>query len=62
MNGNIYNGEWVKDRKHGIGKYTYFSTDEVYEGEWKNGEKSGKGTAIYAYGISLSIKLNKIYI
>jgi hypothetical protein len=51
MNGNIYNGEWVKDRKHGIGKYTYFSTDEVYEGEWKNGEKSGKGTAIYAYGI-----------
>ena len=51
MNGNVYDGEWARDRKHGRGKYDYFSTDETYDGEWKEGEKNGKGKAIYAYGI-----------
>ena len=43
MNGNAYEGEWQRDRKHGHGKYTYFSTDEIYEGDWIDGEKHGKG-------------------
>jgi hypothetical protein len=53
MNGNVYEGEWDSDRKHGRGKYTYYSTGEIYEGEWIGGEKEGKGKAIYAYGKGL---------
>ncbi len=32
MNGNIYEGEWARDKKHGKGKYVYYSTDETYDG------------------------------
>ena len=51
MNGNVYEGEWARDRKHGMGKYTNYSTDEVYIGMWNEGQRHGKGKAIYAYGI-----------
>lgn len=32
MNANVYEGDWANDKKHGKGKYTYYSTEEVYEG------------------------------
>jgi len=61
MNGNVYDGEWARDRKHGKGKYVYFSTDETYEGDWREGEKHGRGRAVYAYGIN-PIQSNRGYI
>lgn len=50
MNGNTYIGDWMDDKRHGNGKYVYYSTDESYEGEWKEGMKHGRGIALYAYG------------
>ena len=41
MNGNVYEGDWIKDKKHGKGKYTFFNTGEYYEGYWEEGEKHG---------------------
>lgn len=41
-NGNIYEGEWVKDKKHGKGKYTFYNGD-IYIGEFKNDKIDGEG-------------------
>jgi hypothetical protein len=41
-NGELYEGDYVNDLKHGFGKYT-FSDGKIYEGEWKNGNWDGKG-------------------
>lgn len=50
MNGNVYDGEWKKDKKHGKGKYDYFLTGESYEGDWYMGEKRGEGEFTFSYG------------
>ena len=31
-NGNQYEGEWMKNKKHGMGIYFYAITNETYEG------------------------------
>lgn len=56
INGNVYNGEWLQDLKHGQGKLKIKSTGtdinnkkgEIYEGWWKNGEKHGCGEQLYS--------------
>ena len=48
-NGNVYEGEWRDDKRHGHGKCT-FSTGDVYEGEWKDGKKHGRGKYTYSTG------------
>ena len=50
LNGNTYEGDWQNDKKHGKGRYVYYSTDEYYDGDWREGERHGKGEAGYAYG------------
>jgi hypothetical protein len=38
-NGNKYEGQWMEDKKHGHGIYTYLLTGERYEGDWRDGLK-----------------------
>ncbi|ORC84508.1 putative phosphatidylinositol-4-phosphate 5-kinase-like protein, partial [Trypanosoma theileri] len=47
--GDIYEGEWESDMKHGKGTYTYASGDR-YEGEWYRGKKHNRGTYLFANG------------
>jgi hypothetical protein len=32
--GNIYEGTWLNDLKHGDGRYFDFATKEIYEGQF----------------------------
>lgn len=36
-NGDIYEGEWKRDKKEGKGEF-FDSNGNKYEGEWKNDE------------------------
>lgn len=49
---NMYEGNWVKGQRSGLGKMTYKptsadSTPDVYEGEWKADVRHGRGTMTY---------------
>ena len=48
-NGDLYEGEWKNNKKHGAGRYK-FSNGDVYEGEFKAGFKHGKGVYRYSNG------------
>lgn len=39
----MYNGNFVKDMKHGKGKIHFIIQDEEYEGEFYEGKLTGKG-------------------
>jgi hypothetical protein len=41
-NGDEYDGEWVKGKRHGRGVYTWANGDEYYGG-WAHGRFHGKG-------------------
>lgn len=41
-NGDIYEGEWSNDKRHGNGMLR-LANDNRYEGEWKNDMKNGHG-------------------
>ena len=38
-----YSGEWLNDRMHGSGKFTYAS-GTCYDGQWEHSEYQGTGT------------------
>ena len=42
-NGDVYDGNWLADKRSGIGTLMLFSGD-VYEGGWKLDKMSGEGT------------------
>lgn len=46
INGDVYEGEFIKDRKKGKGIFRYINGD-IYEGEYSNDKCKGKG--IYKY-------------
>ena len=48
-NGNVYDGQWLKDKKDGKGTMTYANGD-IYDGQWLNDKKEGKGTMTYIDG------------
>jgi len=59
-NGDKYDGEWEKGKKHGTGTYTY-SDEDYYEGEWVNDAAHGKGFSmidgvVYEGDFSLGLK------
>jgi hypothetical protein len=35
--GEVYEGEWVDDKKHGTGKETRANGTIYHDGEWENG-------------------------
>jgi hypothetical protein len=41
--GNVYEGEWRDDQRHGQGTMTWRSQGETYTGEWHNGVQHGVG-------------------
>ena len=47
--GNIYDGEWNDNSRHGQGKMTYPS-GEIYIGAWKDNKKNGNGKMTYSNG------------
>jgi hypothetical protein len=38
-NGDVYDGEWLNDLRHGYGKFISSSTSMRYEGYWSHGFK-----------------------
>ena len=48
-NGEVYEGEYKDDKKHGQGKRTW-ADGNVYEGEWKDHKKHGQGKYTWADG------------
>ncbi|CBZ29330.1 phosphatidylinositol-4-phosphate 5-kinase-like protein [Leishmania mexicana MHOM/GT/2001/U1103] len=47
--GDVYEGEWKADLKHGQGCYTFANGDK-YTGQWYMGKKQGKGQFVFANG------------
>ena len=48
--GDIYEGSWENDQRHGYGKFVSVASGAhvVYEGFWKDGVKHGKGKVTLA--------------
>lgn len=42
--GNIYDGFWTNDNRHGVGIMRWLTTNEAYHGDWENGVQHGRGT------------------
>lgn len=42
-NGDEYDGEFVRGKRHGFGVYVEFVTKNQYEGDWERDERHGKG-------------------
>ena len=53
-NGNVYDGEFKDDRRHGKGKLTWAAGTmhggDIYEGEYKEGLMNGKGKLTFTNG------------
>ena len=52
-NGDVYEGNWMEDKKHGQGK-TIFSDGAVYDGEWAADRFHGNGKYTWADGAHYS--------
>ena len=48
-NGDVYEGDYKKNERHGNGKYLYANGD-IYQGNWKDNRFSGRGKFINANG------------
>ena len=48
-NGNVYEGEFEKSQRHGIGTMRWASGN-AYVGKWVHGKKHGKGMYKYVSG------------
>lgn len=42
-NGNVYEGDWFRNKKQGVGKLTEARAKLVYNGQWYNDMRQGKG-------------------
>ena len=42
-NGDVYEGDMLAGKKHGLGMITYAESGNSYDGQWKNNLKHGKG-------------------
>ena len=62
----IYEGEYLKGKRNGIGKeYNKITGDLMYEGEFKDGKRNGKGKEYYNGKLKFEVeylngKINKI--
>ncbi|XP_029140841.1 radial spoke head 10 homolog B [Protobothrops mucrosquamatus] len=42
--GNIYEGQWERDLRHGEGRMRWLTSNQEYTGNWVNGIQHGQGT------------------
>lgn len=56
-NGDLYEGEWVENKMHGEGTYTYKKANDIYSGAWQDGLKHGEGT--YEFGADSSLMVGQ---
>lgn len=47
-NGDVFEGEWLDNKAHGEGTYTYKKSQDIYSGSWVNGKKHGQGRYEFA--------------
>ncbi len=45
--GDVYEGEWYQNKRHGKGTMYWYSTNEIYCGEWEFGFQDGHGKHIW---------------
>jgi hypothetical protein len=45
-----YVGEFKDGKRHGLGTYTYASSEDKYVGEWKDDKRHGQGTYTWGKG------------
>ena len=45
--GNIYDGEWFANVRHGNGVMNWKNRNERYSGSWKDGEQDGEGEYVW---------------
>jgi|UniRef100_A0A7S4GBG3 radial spoke head protein 1 len=50
VNGDMYIGEFVNNKREGTGTYFWTKTGLIYTGQWKNNQRSGLGRMVYADG------------
>lgn len=50
VNGDMYIGEYVNNKREGTGTYYWAATGLIYIGHWKNNQRSGLGRMVYADG------------
>ena len=55
--GNTYTGDWVDDKMHGKGKFSYASKAE-YEGDWVDNKYQGTGKYTWPDGSSYEVSFN----
>jgi hypothetical protein len=48
--GDLYEGEWLSDLRHGKGVMFWAETKEMYTGDWVRGLQEGQGTMNYRNG------------
>ena len=53
LNGDRYEGNYLKDRREGTGTY-YWASGDRYEGEWLNDKRNGYGVL---YGSDNKVKM-----
>jgi hypothetical protein len=44
LNGDIYEGEWSENKRHGQGKLIEADGTAIFTGKWDNDLKHGKGS------------------
>ena len=49
-NGDLYEGEWNQDNKHGSGTFFWLALNATYEGEFREGVVDGAGTCKFGDG------------
>ena len=47
-NGDTYDGDWVNNKKHGVGTYLYSTSQVKYQGTWEEGKMDGTGEQVFA--------------
>lgn len=41
-NGDVYDGEWKNNLRHGVG-ICYYANGDIYEGKWEEDRRNGLG-------------------
>lgn len=51
-NGDVYEGEWLRDTKCGHGKMSWKSSKQEFTGQWRDNMPNGLGTHVWFQQVS----------